>query len=108
ARGGAAGATLFPYTTLFRSGPREQVAESVAPNDHFHFLLADQRVREIHVAADAKLLGRINADPAVTFTHFQRFQDFQITALTAQIGRAHVFEHLHERLGRAVQDGHFD
>src|SRR5215469_5874113 len=91
-----------------RPRPRQQMAESVGANDHFHFLLADQRVREIHVAADAKLLGWINTDPSVAFTDFERLQNLQITALTAQLAQARLLEHLHERLGRAIEDGHFD
>src|SRR5215472_2810169 len=91
-----------------RPRPRQQMAESVGANDHFHFLLADQRVREIHIAADAKLLGWINADPSVAFANFQRLQHLQITALAAQLAQARSFEHLHERLGGAIEDGHFD
>lgn len=86
----------------------KQVAESVSAHDHLYFLLADQRMWEIHIAADAKLICGVDADAAITFADFQRLHYLQITALAAQLPHAGLFQHLHERLGGAVQDRHFD
>src|SRR6267378_5119046 len=87
---------------------RQKVAESIRPHQHFHFLLADQWMRKIHVAAHAKLIGRIDADPAVSFGNFQRLQYFQIAPLPAQFANAGALQHLHEGLSRTVQNGHLD
>src|SRR6202171_3063742 len=65
-------------------------------------------MRKIHVAAHAKLIGRIDADPAVSFGDFQRLQYFQIAPLPAQFANAGVLQHLHEGLGRTVENRHFD
>src|SRR5882762_8747599 len=60
---------------------RQKIAESIRPNQHLHFLLAYQGVRKIHVTAHAKLIGRIDADPAVSFGDLQRLHYFQIAPL---------------------------
>src|SRR5207253_2176935 len=90
------------------SGARQKVAKSVRPNQHLHFLLTYQGMRKIHVAAHAKLIGRIDADPAVSFGDLQGFPYLQIAPLAAQFANAGLLQHLHEGLCRAVQDGHFD
>src|SRR5947199_219991 len=87
---------------------RQKVAKSVRPNQHLHFLLTYQGMRKIHVAAHAKLIGRIDADPAVSFGDLQGLPYLQIAPLAAQFANAGLLQHLHEGLCRAVQDGHFD
>src|SRR5260370_1551050 len=66
------------------SRARQKVAEGIGPDQHLHFLLAHERVRKIHVAAHAKLVGGVDADPAVSLDDFQRLQDFQVAPLSAQ------------------------
>src|SRR6266849_448788 len=90
------------------SRSRQEVAESIWPNQHLHFLLPYQGVREIHVAAHTKLIGRIDADAAVSFGDLHRLQYFQITPLAAQFANAGPLQHLHEGLSRTVENGHFD
>src|ERR1700674_25298 len=90
------------------SRPSQKVAECIRPNQHFHFLLAHQRVRKIYVAAHTKLIGRINTDSAITFDDLQRLQNLQIPALPAKFANARMLQHLHERLRRTVENGHFD
>src|SRR5437588_6631031 len=87
---------------------RQQVAESVRTDHHLHFLLPDQRMREVDIAPDAKLFRRVDADAAVAFAYLQGFQHLEIAALSAQLAHARVLQHLHERLGGAVQNGNFD
>src|SRR2546426_12639346 len=47
-----------------RTGASKQVAEGLRADHHLYFLLADQRVLEIHVAAHTKLIGGVDADAA--------------------------------------------
>src|SRR5689334_6607084 len=63
---------------------RQEVTERVWPNQHLHFLLADQRMGKINVTPHAKLIGGIDADPAITFDDLQRLEYFQVAALPAQ------------------------
>ncbi len=65
-------------------------------------------MRKIHVTAHAKLIGGIDADPAVSFDNLQRLQYFQIASLPAQLANAGLLQHLHEGLSRTVENGHFD
>src|SRR6266849_4436110 len=62
-----------------RAGPSKQMAEGFRSDHHLYFLLADQRVREIHVAAPS-----------------------------AEFSNAALLQHLHKRLGGAVQDRYFN
>jgi hypothetical protein len=91
-----------------RSGASKQVTESLGADYHFHFLLADERVREIHVAAHAKFISGIDADAAVALDDFERLQNLHVAAPSAELSNATLFQHLHEGLGGAVQDGYFN
>src|SRR5438876_8358781 len=64
--------TLFPYTTLFRSGPRRlhRRPDRVAP-----------RVRALHPALDAA--GRQRGDPPVPGAHDRRGGDRKSTRLNS-------------------------
>ena len=84
------------------------MAECVRADKHLHFLLANERMWEIDVAAHAKLVSRVDTDAAVTFADLQRPQNFQIAAFAPQPADPGVFEHLHKRLGRTIEDGYLD
>src|SRR6266436_2400990 len=90
------------------SSASQQMAESIGPNHHLHFLLTDKGMWKIHVAPNVKLTGGINPDPAVSFGDFQGLEYFQVPPLPAQLSNAGLFQHLHERLGRTIQNGHLD
>src|SRR5215831_2619937 len=86
----------------------KQMAESARADQHLHFLLSHQRMREIHVASDAELASWVDANATVAFTDFQRLQDFQITTLAAQLAHSGLLQHLHEGLRRAIQNWNLD
>src|SRR5580692_7703060 len=65
-------------------------------------------MRKIDIATDAKLIGRIDADTPIAFLNFQRLQHFQIAALAAEFTNSRALQHLHERLGGAIQNGNLD
>src|SRR5258708_14918219 len=88
--------------------PRQQVAERLRADHHFHFLLADQRVRKIDIATHTKLVRWINPYAPVAFHDFQRLQHLQIPPPSAQFANASLHKHLYDRLGRAIQNGHFN
>src|SRR6266404_5306481 len=76
--------------------------------DHLDFLLADQGMRKVHVAAHTEFVGRIDANAPVTLDDLQRLQNFEEAALAPESPSASFLEHLHERLRRAIKDRHFD
>src|SRR5580704_634640 len=90
------------------AGPRQQVPKGFWANHHLHFLLADQRMRKVHVTAHPKLLCRINPNSAVAFHDFQRLHHLKVAPFAAQLANAALLQHLHERLCRAVQNRHLD
>lgn len=90
------------------AGAGENLAEGIGVNDHFDFLLADERVGKINVAADAKFVGGIDADAAAVFDDFDGLADFEEAALSAKTADAGLVEELHERLSGAIEDGNFD
>src|SRR5258707_9651690 len=65
-------------------------------------------MREIHIAANTKFIGGIDADAPVALDDFQRLQNFEVSTFASQTPRAGLLEHLHEGLRGAVQDWHFD
>src|SRR2546422_251583 len=90
-----------------RPGASKQVAEGLRSDHHFYFLLADQRVREIHVAAHTKFIGGIDADAAVAFDDFQSLQNLHVAAPSPELSNAPLLQHLHKRPGGAVQGRYF-
>src|SRR5260370_38726847 len=84
------------------------MAESIGPTHHLPFLLTDKRMWKIHITPNVKLIGGINADPAVSFGDFQGLEYFQVPPLPAQLSNAGLFQQLHERLGRTIPNGHLD
>ena len=97
----------FPFETE-GTRPRQQLAKAFLANVHFELLPANKGMREIHEAFHMKFVGGVDADAPAIFDDFQRPQDFQVTAPFAQPACAGLLEHLHERLGRAIEDGHLD
>src|SRR5713101_2782847 len=91
-----------------RSGTSKQVAESLRADHHLYFLLADEGVRKIHVAAHAKFIGGIYADAAVALDDFERPQNLQVASPSAELSNAALLQHLHKRLGGAIQDRYFN
>src|SRR6266436_29425 len=91
-----------------RPGASKQVAEGLGADHHLYFLLADQRVHEIHVAAHTKFIGGIDADAAVAFDNFERLQNLHVAAPSAELSNAALLQHLHKRLGAAIQDRYFN
>src|SRR6266850_1172600 len=91
-----------------RAGPSKQMAEGFRSDHHLYFLLADQRVREIHVAAHTKFISGIDADAAVAFDDFESLQNLHVAAPSAEFSNAALLQHLHKRLGGAVQDRYFN
>jgi len=90
------------------AGARQEIAERFGIYGEFDLLLTDLWMRKIHVAADIEAFGGIDADAAITFDDFERLENFKITAFAAQAAHAGVFEHGHEGLGGAIEDGDFD
>lgn len=102
------GAKFFDFMRESKSSRRgEFAAKGFTADGDFGFLLADELMGKIDKAADAKFVGRINADAAASFGDFERLDNFQIFAALAQAANAGPFEHAHEWLGRAVEDGKF-
>src|SRR5450432_3058014 len=84
------------------------MAEGFRVDHHLHFLLADQRMREIDVAAHVEFFRGVDSYAPVAFYDFQRLQHLEVAALAAQLANAGMFQHLHERLRGAVQNGNLD
>src|ERR1700730_14277169 len=84
------------------------MAESLRAYQHLHFLLPDQGMREIDIAAHAEFISRVNSDAPVALDNLERLQNLQEAALATKPPRAHFLQHLHERLCGAIEDGHFD
>jgi len=97
----------FPFETE-RARPRQQLAKALLANVHFELLLANKGMREIHEALHVKFVSGVDANTPAIFDDFQRPQDFQVTPPFAQTARAGLLEHLHEWLGRAIEDGHLN
>src|SRR5258707_5899065 len=76
--------------------------------EHLHFLLADQGMREIHIAAHAEFIGGIDANAPVTLDDLQRLQNLQETAFSSKPPGAGFLEHLHERVGGGIYNRNFD
>jgi hypothetical protein len=71
-------------------------------------LLADERMGKIDVAADAELIGGIDADAATVFDDFDGPENFKVAAFAAKTAKAGLIEELKEGLGGAVENGDFD
>jgi len=90
------------------AGAGENLAEGVGIDEQFDLLLADEGMRKINVAADAELVGGIDADAAAVFDDLDRFEDFKVAAFAAQAAEAGLIEELEKRLGGTVEDGDFN
>jgi hypothetical protein len=90
------------------AGAGQQVPEGARFHEHLDLLLADERVREVHITLDPEFIGRIDADAAVLLDDLHRLYDLQIPAAPAQAARAGLFEQAHERLGRTVENRDLD
>jgi hypothetical protein len=90
------------------AGAGENLAERVGIDDQFDLLLADERMGEVDVTANAEFVGGIYGDAAPVFDDFDRFEDADVAAFAAKASEAGLIEQLKERFGRAVQDGNFD
>src|ERR1700757_3746380 len=66
------------------AGAGENLAKGFGIDEHFDLLLADERMGKIDVAADAELVGGIDADAAAVFDDFDGFQDFKVAAFAAE------------------------
>jgi len=97
----------FPFETE-GTRPRQQLAKAFLTDVHFELLLANEGMGEIHEALHMKFGGGVDANAPAIFDDFERLQDFQVTPPFAQTARAGLLEHLHEWLGRAIEDGHLD
>jgi hypothetical protein len=84
------------------------LAKGCGIDEHFDLLLADERMGKINVAADAELVGGIDADAAAVFDDFDGFQDFQVAAFAAEAAKAGLIEVLEERFGGTVENGNFN
>lgn len=71
-------------------------------------LLADERMGEINVAANAEFVGGINADAAAVFDDFDGLEDAEVAASAAKAAEAGLIEKLEERFGGTVENGNFD
>jgi hypothetical protein len=65
-------------------------------------------MREINITANVEFIGGVDANAAAVFDNFDRFQDFQETALAAEAANTGLIQQLHEGLGRTVKNGNFD
>jgi hypothetical protein len=90
------------------AGAGENLAERMGIYEYFDFLLADQRVGKIDVAADMEFVGGMNGDATAVFDDFDRFEDAEIASLAAKAAKACSIEELQERLGGTIEDGDFD
>jgi len=59
-------------------------------------------------AAHAKFIGGIYADAAVASTTSSRPQNLQVASPSAELSNAALLQHLHKRLGGAVQNRYFN
>src|SRR5262249_29459036 len=85
------------------SRARQKAPECDRTNEHLHFLLSDQRMSEIDIAAHAELIGWVNTDAPktrwigqVALRNFQRLPHFQVFPLAAQLADPSPLEHLHK------------
>src|SRR6266404_1117725 len=90
------------------SRTRQQAAKSFREHDHFNLLLADQRMGKIDVALHMKIVGRIDADAAILFDNFNRLDDLEVAATTAQAANAGLIEQLQKRLSGTIEDWDFN
>src|SRR3984893_13449550 len=90
------------------TGARQQMAERFRAYEHLYFLLADQGMREIDVAAHAEFVGGVDTDAPVTFVDFQRLQNFDVAAFAPEPPRNGFLKHLHARLRGSGEAGHFE
>jgi hypothetical protein len=86
----------------------ENLAEGFGIDEQFDLLLADLRMGEVNVAADAEFVGGIDADAAAVFDDFDGLEDAEVASFAAKATEASLIKQLEERFGRAVQDGDFD
>src|SRR5690348_15878746 len=85
----------------------EFAAKRFAANDDFRFLLADELMRKIDEAANAKFVGGVDAGAATGLGDFERLGYLQILAAFTQVANAGLAEHAHEWLRRSVENGQF-
>jgi hypothetical protein len=90
------------------AGAGENLAEGFAIYEHFDLLLADERVGEINVAADAELVGGIDADAAAVIDDFDGLENLKVAAFSTEAAEACLIQELEEGLGGTVEDGDFD
>jgi hypothetical protein len=90
------------------AGAGENLAKRFGIDEHFDLLLADERMGKIDVAADAELVGGIDADAAAVFDDFDGFQDLKVAAFAAEAAKAGLIEELKERFGGTVENGNFN
>src|SRR5262249_9743452 len=90
------------------SRTRQEVAKCLRIDGYFNLLLTDQRMPKVDVASHAKLVRGIDAYAAIAFYHFESLQASQETALAPKAANSAMVEQLHERLGGAVEDRHFN
>lgn len=90
------------------TGAGENPAEGVGIDEHFDFLLANEGMGKINVAADAELVGGIDADTAAVFDDFDWFKDAEVAAFAAKAAETGFIEELQEGFGRTVEDWNFD
>lgn len=90
------------------AGAGENLAEGVWIDEQFDLLLANERMGEVYVAADAELVGGIDADAAAVFDDFDWFEDASVTAFAAEAANSCLIEELQEWFGGTVEDGNFD
>jgi hypothetical protein len=90
------------------AGAGENLAKGFGIDEQFDLLLADLRMGEVNVAADAEFVGGIDADAAAVFDDFDGLEDAEVASFAAKAAEASLIKQLEERFGRAVQDGDFD
>jgi len=90
------------------AGAGENLAKGFRIDEQFDLLLADERMGEVDVAADAEFVGGMDGDAAAVFDDFNGLEDAEITALAAKAAEAGLIEKLEERLGGAVENGNFN
>lgn len=89
------------------AGTGENLAEGVGIDEQFDLLLADERMGEVDVAANAEFVGGRDGDAAAVFDDFDRFKDAEVPAFAAKAAEAGLIKELEERLGGTVEDGDF-
>src|SRR5579862_8044115 len=82
----------------------------IAPIGEFDLegFFADQRMREIDGIRDRIGVGRIDGDELVTLAHLHFAADLQIFSRAALLANAYLTNHVHKRLGAAIEDGKFE